>query len=381
MSAIQQLMMSFGAAAQGLSVPSWATGAMAYAISGDGSRVMGIANDPASGSKAWVWSSSIGHGESPAVVNAEWVFSTDASSAAAVSMAEGVFSVEMWDGETHRSFSLSGAADATVRAISSNGNHVAASIDGVPRIYSGVTGYIASGAGLTYRDLTPPAGYDYPNVFHISDAGDAYSTIYSTSLDVVHIGRAASADTVLSAVFDTYGCERYLPARDGADAVVFGNTTNLKLYNPTDGIVDIGDDITERGFVGSSSVIYGNKKVGTAYMPGVWSDTGGWTFTDSSESSSSSSAVSAPDQSVIGMRFLFLIAPGMLRIFDPVRYSEISESSAPLPTVPGDPVTILAYSIIASADLSLIFFTYTQGSESYSGAYRDGLFVQMGVVA
>ena len=377
MSAIHQLLASFAPSASGLSVPVWATGAMAYAISGDGSRVMGMAYN-ASTSKAWVWSPATGHGESPAVEDIEWVFSTDASTAAAVSWADDVFSVEMWDGETHRSFELSGAADAAIRAISANGNYVAVAVDGVPRIYSGVTGYITSGTGLAYRYLTAPSGYDYPNVFHISDAGDAYSTIYSTSLAVNHIGRASSATTALAVVFDTYAVERYLPSRDGADAVAFGSTGNLKLYNPTDGVVNIGDDIIERGFMGADSVIYGNQKSGATYNPGVWSAAGGWDFTESSLDSPSSSAVSPPDPEIVsGIRFLYLDAPDSLRIYYPGFY--VGEYSWPLPAVPGASVSILAYSIIASADLSLIFFRYDQGAGSFSGAYLNGEFVQMGV--
>lgn len=377
MSAIHQLLAAFAPSASGLSVPVWATGAMAYAISGDGSRVMGMAYT-ASASKAWVWSSATGHGESPAIEDIEWVFSTDASTAAAVSWAEDVFSVEMWDGSTHRSFALSGAADAVIRAISSDGNHVAVSVDGVSRIYSGVTGYITSGTGLTYRDLTPPSGYDYPNVFHISDAGDAYSTIYSTSLEVNHIGRAASAATAMSVVFDTYAVERYLPARDGADAVAFGSTGNLKLYNPTDGVVNIGDDIIAQGFMGADSVIYGNQKYGATYKPGVWTAADGWVFTESAYASADAAAVSPPDPAVVsGIRFLYLDEPDSLRIYYPGFYGV--EDSWPLPSIPGAAVSMWSSGTVSAADLSLIFFKYNQDSNSYTGAYLNGEFVQMGI--
>lgn len=377
MSAIHQLLASFAPSASGLSVPVWATGAMAYAISGDGSRVMGMAYN-ASTSKAWVWSSATGHGESPAVEDIEWVFSTDASTAAAVSWADDVFSVEMWDGETHRSFELSGAADAVIRAISAKGNYVAVAVDGVSRIYSGVTGYITSGTGLAYRDLTAPSGYDYPNVFHVSDAGDAYSTIYSTSLEVNHIGRAASAATALAVVFDTYAVERYLPARDGADAVAFGSTGNLKLYNPTDGVVNIGDDIIAQGFMGADSVIYGNQKDGTTYKPGVWSAADGWVFTESAYASADAAAVTPPDPAVVsGIRFLYLDAPDSLRIYYPGFYGV--EDSWPLPSIPGTAVSMWSSGTVAAADLSLVFFKYDQDASSYTGAYLNGEFIQMGV--
>ena len=394
MSAIQQLMMSFGSLPDGnISVPLWASGAMAYAISSNGSRVMGIANDPINGPKAWVWSSATGHGESPDVKNVEWVFSTDASTAAAVSSAEGFFSVEMWNGETHRSFYLSDGWVAAIRAISANGNHVAVEIDGVPRIYSNVTSYIASGAGLTYRRVTAPVGYNtYVGIGYLKNDGTSYATVTHTATGQKHLARLAPAAEVFSVVmssFDTgFDVDGIVAPSDDTDAVVVQSANadysvvRAHLYDHMGGatlLPNPSGQIWPSSFIGATGTVAGMTTDGIN-TPFVWTPGGGLvSLAQPMTGDSPSSRVVAPPD---GSRLLVLGCPDStaypqdnhLFIYDGASYTMLDKPAPTLVSVqsPGEVYASANFGVIGTAwedsDATTSFWVYINGELVSLGA-------------
>lgn len=396
MSAIQQLMMSFGAA-QGLSVPGGASGAVIQAVSPDGEAVMGIRVDSAVESP-WAWKASSGHSAIYGGDLTDFAYHT-ASDASLMVITSGmeIDTHTLWDGVTSRAMPSMPDNNSSVAAISANGDVCAIVSGGTDYlIYSGLKTYLATGAGLTYRLVTAPVGYNtYVGIGYLKNDGTSYATVTHTATGQKHLARLAPAAEVFSVVMSSFDigfdADSLVAPSDDTDAVVVQSANadysvlRAHLYDHTGGatlLPNPSGKIIPTRLLGTTSAVVGfTYDASYAGTPFVWTSGGGLVSLAQpmTGDSPSSQVVSPPD----GYRLLVLGCPDStaypqdnhLFIYDGASYTMLDKPAPTLVSVqsPGE--------VYASADFGVIGTAWEDSDATTSfWVYLDGELVSLGVL-
>lgn len=392
MSAIQQLMMSFGAA-KGLSIPGGASGAVIQAVSPDGESVMGIRVDSAVESP-WAWRASSGHSAVYGGDLTDFAYHT-ASDASLMVITSGsaINTHTLWDGVTSRAMPSMPDNNSSVAAISANGDVCAIFSGGTDHlIYSGLKTYLATGAGLTYRLVTAPVGYNtYVGIGYLKNDGAAYATVTHTATGQKHLARLAPAAEVFSVVmssFDTgFDVDGLVAPSDDTDAVVVQSANadysvvRAHLYDHSGGatlLPNPSGQIWPISFIGATGTVAGMTTDGVN-TPFVWTPGGGLvSLAQPMTGDSPSSRVVAPPD---GSRLLVLGCPDStaypqddhLFIYDGASYTMLDKPAPTLVSVQSP------WSVYASADFGVIGTAWADSDDTTSfWAYLDGVLVSLG---